>query len=114
MATIRRAPRERPDDEVSIRWGERDRGDVRERDDDDVSGVRVGTERVRGAGERMPWLLDASPASTTVELSLNRVDYHVGQSVAFHGAPSGVETTHERVVGRMRRTRRRETSARRR
>ena len=50
-----------------------------------------------GAGERMPWLLDASPASTTVELSLNGVDYHVGQSVAFHGAPSGVETTHERV-----------------
>ena len=36
-------------------------------------------------------------ASTTVELSLNGVDYHVGQSVAFHGAPSGVETTHERV-----------------
>jgi len=48
-------------------------------------------------GARMPWLLDASPASMTVELSLNGVDYHIGESMAFHGEASGVETTHERV-----------------
>jgi len=50
-------------------------------------------------GARMPWLLGASPASMTVELSLNGVDYHVGESMAFHGEASGVETTHERVDG---------------